>query len=82
MSTPSAFPPPPQPTPLILLILVGLPGSGKSTLAHALQDNLGWLRASQDDAPRRRRGECEDVVRIGLREGRNVVVDRVGFDVA
>ncbi|WVR08107.1 hypothetical protein IAU60_005153 [Kwoniella sp. DSM 27419] len=81
--------------PQILLILVGLPGSGKTTFAEALvrstepgQDaaacsrprQQAWIRASQDDAPNRRRQECESRVRWGLREGYNVVVDRVGFD--
>ncbi|RSH93345.1 hypothetical protein EHS25_007701 [Saitozyma podzolica] len=39
-----------------------------------------WIRASQDDAPSRRRQEVEALVRRGLEEGCNVVVDRVGFD--
>lgn len=39
-----------------------------------------WIRASQDDAPSRRRQECEGVVRMGLERGWNVVVDRVDFD--
>ncbi|WVQ79372.1 hypothetical protein IAT38_001469 [Cryptococcus sp. DSM 104549] len=39
-----------------------------------------WIRASQDDAPSKRRQECEARVRRGLSEGCNVVVDRVGFD--
>jgi len=73
--------------PQILLILVGLPGSGKTTFAEALiQDRDSnprkrkWIRASQDDAPSRRRQECEAVTRNGLRDGCNVIVDRVGFD--
>ncbi|KAK8849610.1 hypothetical protein IAR55_004945 [Kwoniella newhampshirensis] len=40
-----------------------------------------WIRASQDDAPSRRRQECESRVRWGLRQGYNVIVDRCGFDV-
>ncbi|ODO02866.1 hypothetical protein I350_05707 [Cryptococcus amylolentus CBS 6273] len=39
-----------------------------------------WIRASQDDAPSRRRQEVEALVGWGLREGCNVVVDRCGFD--
>lgn len=39
-----------------------------------------WVRASQDDAPSRRRQECEAAVKRGLAEGHNVLVDRVGFD--
>ncbi|KAL7425040.1 hypothetical protein Q5752_000728 [Cryptotrichosporon argae] len=39
-----------------------------------------WVRASQDDAPSRRRQECEAVVRAALEAGHNVVVDRVDFD--
>ncbi|KIR60118.1 hypothetical protein I314_03971 [Cryptococcus bacillisporus CA1873] len=39
-----------------------------------------WIRASQDDAPRKRRQECESRVRWGLKKGYNVLVDRVGFD--
>jgi adenylate kinase family enzyme len=73
--------------PQILLVLVGLPGSGKTTFAEALlRDTMPiggkrrWIRASQDDAPSRRRQECEAVTRNGLREGYNVIVDRVGFD--
>lgn len=67
---------------LTLLVLCGLPGSGKSTIAAALTSHATqrWVRASQDDAPSRRRQECEAMVRQGLRDGFNVVVDRVGFD--
>ncbi|WVQ66103.1 uncharacterized protein L199_004281 [Kwoniella botswanensis] len=71
----------------ILLILIGLPGSGKTTFSEALvshSQSTGeyrkWVRASQDDALNRRRQECEAVVRQALREGHNVVVDRVDFD--
>ncbi|WWC95772.1 hypothetical protein V866_002638 [Kwoniella sp. B9012] len=71
----------------ILLILIGLPGSGKTTFSEALvshSQSTGeyreWIRASQDDAPNRRRQECEAVVRQALQEGHNVVVDRVDFD--
>ncbi|WWC65761.1 uncharacterized protein I303_108383 [Kwoniella dejecticola CBS 10117] len=75
----------------IVLILVGLPGSGKSTFASALlalsqapsnatETPRKWVRASQDDAPSRRRQECEYVVRKALEDGHNVVVDRVNFD--
>ncbi|EAL20798.1 hypothetical protein CNBE1600 [Cryptococcus deneoformans B-3501A] len=39
-----------------------------------------WMRASQDDAPSKRRQECESRVRWGLKNGYNVLVDRVGFD--
>ena len=39
-----------------------------------------WVRASQDDAPNRKRQECEEVVRQALADGHNVVVDRVNFD--
>ncbi|WWD20237.1 hypothetical protein CI109_104713 [Kwoniella shandongensis] len=39
-----------------------------------------WIRASQDEAPNRRRQECEARVRWGLREGYSVIVDRCGFD--
>ncbi|ORY34808.1 AAA domain-domain-containing protein [Naematelia encephala] len=39
-----------------------------------------WIRASQDEAPSRRRQECEYAVRSGLENGFNVVVDRVDFD--
>lgn len=78
--------------PQILLVLIGLPGSGKTTFAEALVRNSTpddpdkpsssrqWIRASQDDAPSRRRQECEARVRNGLRQGHNVIVDRVGFD--
>ncbi|OCF62171.1 hypothetical protein L486_01838 [Kwoniella mangroviensis CBS 10435] len=71
--------------PPILLILVGLPGSGKTTFSEALVsqsigDHRKWIRASQDDAPNRRRQECEAIVRQALQEGHNVVVDRVDFD--
>ncbi|WWC73762.1 uncharacterized protein I206_107734 [Kwoniella pini CBS 10737] len=73
----------------IILILVGLPGSGKSTFSQALisiSENpfnsfqRKWVRASQDDAPNRRRQECEYVTRKALRDGYNVVIDRVNFD--
>jgi thymidylate kinase len=70
-----------------------LPGSGKTTFAEALvkhttsdstqpngQAGRPWLRASQDDAPSKRRQECEARVRNGLKQGYNVIVDRVGFD--
>ncbi|WRT69636.1 uncharacterized protein IL334_006625 [Kwoniella shivajii] len=39
-----------------------------------------WIRASQDEAPNRRRQECESRVKWGLDSGYNVVVDRVDFD--
>lgn len=74
--------------------MIGLPGSGKTTFAEALVESTSsttdgaiegattrrWLRASQDDAPSRRRQECEARVRNGLKQGYNVIVDRVGFD--
>nr|XP_019043610.1 hypothetical protein I302_08190 [Kwoniella bestiolae CBS 10118]OCF22540.1 hypothetical protein I302_08190 [Kwoniella bestiolae CBS 10118] len=79
--------PQPQLSPQILLVLVGLPGSGKTTFSealvsqsHKISDSRNWVRASQDDAPNRRRQECEAVVRHALQEGHNVVVDRVDFD--
>ncbi|KAJ9126664.1 hypothetical protein QFC24_001694 [Naganishia onofrii] len=65
---------------LQVLILVGLPGSGKSCLANALESTGKWVRASQDDAPNRRRQEAEAMTRNALRTQRNAVVDRVGFD--
>ncbi|WWC92741.1 uncharacterized protein L201_007700 [Kwoniella dendrophila CBS 6074] len=74
-------------SPQIVLVLVGLPGSGKSTFsealvsAHQLNKDRKWIRASQDDAPNKRRQECEAVVRKALYDGNNVVVDRVDFDV-
>jgi GTPase SAR1 family protein len=82
-----------QPQPQILLIFCGLPGSGKTLLSEALvrhsapesaatQTKRKWVRASQDDAPARRRQQCEAVARQALAEGNNVVVDRVGFDPA
>jgi adenylate kinase family enzyme len=84
IDTPSAASSEPQ----ILLVLVGLPGSGKSTFAEALVDwshrTLGkhrrWTRASQDEAPSKRRQECEGLVRSALERGDNVIVDRVDFD--
>lgn len=39
-----------------------------------------WVRASQDDAPSRRRQEAERVTREALMSGDNVVVDRCDFD--
>lgn len=39
-----------------------------------------WTRVSQDEAPSRRRQECERQVVDALRRGDNVVVDRVNFD--
>ena len=39
-----------------------------------------WTRVSQDEAPSRRRQECERQVIEALRRGENVVVDRVNFD--
>ncbi|KAJ9106146.1 hypothetical protein QFC21_001288 [Naganishia friedmannii] len=61
---------------LQVLILVGLPGSGKSCLANALEGTGRWVRASQDDAPNRRRQEAEAMTRSALRTQRNAVVDR------
>jgi len=59
-----------------------------SNSTNELVDNLakrmrrrGWIRASQDESPNRRREECEALVRNGLNGGYNVIVDRVGFDV-
>ncbi|WOO84088.1 Transcription factor [Vanrija pseudolonga] len=76
--------------PQTLLVLVGLPGSGKSTLANALvaasesaawpPTARRWVRASQDDAPSKRRQEVEGLVARALADGHNVVVDRVDFD--
>jgi len=54
-------------------------GSGKTTLAEAMV-KTGWVRASQDDAPSKRRQECEAMVRSALGEGKDVIVDRVDFD--
>lgn len=62
----------------ILLILVGLVGSGKSTLAQSLSTQLDWTRVCQDDLGDRR--SCEGRVERALREGKDVVVDRVNFD--
>jgi adenylylsulfate kinase-like enzyme len=78
----TVVPPSGAPAKLTLLVLCGLPGSGKSTIAAALTSHATqrWVRASQDDAPNRRRQECEAMVRQGLKEECNVVVDRVGFD--
>jgi hypothetical protein len=52
----------------------------QTTLAQEMVKTGRWVRASQDDAPNRRRQECEAMVRSGLRQGKDVVVDRVGFD--
>jgi hypothetical protein len=54
--------------------------SFQTTLAQEMVKTGRWVRASQDDAPTRRRQECEAMVRSGLRQGKDVVVDRVGFD--
>ncbi|WVQ95988.1 hypothetical protein IAU59_003088 [Kwoniella sp. CBS 9459] len=56
---------------------------GLDTTADGLDGAEGhrkWVRASQDDAPNRRRQECEARVRWALGQGCNVIVDRVGFD--
>ncbi|GHJ88521.1 hypothetical protein NliqN6_4923 [Naganishia liquefaciens] len=66
--------------PLQVLLLVGLVGSGKTALAQALENTGNWVRASQDDAPNRKRQEAEAMTRRALREKRNVVIDRVNFD--
>lgn len=63
-----------------MLLLVGLVGSGKTGLAQALENTGNWVRASQDDAPNRKRQEAEAVTRRALRDRRNVVIDRVNFD--
>lgn len=39
-----------------------------------------WSRVSQDEAPNRRRQECEAALREALYRGENVIVDRVNFD--
>ncbi|KAJ9098783.1 hypothetical protein QFC19_006260 [Naganishia cerealis] len=65
---------------LQVLVLVGLPGSGKSCLANALESTGRWIRASQDDAPNRRRQEAEAMTRKAIQSQRNAVIDRVGFD--
>ncbi|OCF42019.1 hypothetical protein I317_04211 [Kwoniella heveanensis CBS 569] len=56
--------------------------SGSSSNTNSLRRTRSrkWIRASQDDAPNRRRQECEARVRWALNEGYNVIVDRVGFD--
>lgn len=41
-----------------------------------------WTRVSQDEAPSRRRQECEVATRTALARGDNVVIDRVNFDPA
>jgi predicted kinase len=61
-------------------MLVGLVGSGKTGLANALESTGKWVRASQDDAPNRRRQEAEAMTRKALRGGHNAVIDRVNFD--
>lgn len=59
-----------------LVILVGPPGSGKSTLAKSYE-NLGFVRISQDD-----QGKTEHIALFeeAIREGRDIVVDRMNFN--
>lgn len=74
------------PTTLTVVILCGAPGSGKSTFARALIDQLHsvgnqpWVRVCQDscgkDGKRGSRDQCLKQVERGLREEKNVIVDR------
>ncbi|RXK41808.1 hypothetical protein M231_00807 [Tremella mesenterica] len=54
--------------------------ASSSQHSSLLQRRRQWIRASQDDAPGRRRKECELVVQRALQQGHNVVVDRCDFD--
>ncbi|CAG8495757.1 7586_t:CDS:2 [Diversispora eburnea] len=62
------------------IICVGVPGSGKTTFAKNLCKIYPetWCRINQDDLGNRR--ACEDLVKKKLKEGKNVIVDRVNFD--
>ncbi|BGP41382.1 hypothetical protein JCM10450v2_005424 [Rhodotorula kratochvilovae] len=66
-------------SPQRLIVLAGVVGSGKSSLASAWQDLVpGWVRVNQDDLGDRR--ACEHAVRVALRAGTSVLVDRQNFD--
>ena len=48
--------------------------------SRPFRQTRAWTRVSQDEAPSRRRQECERQVVDALGKGDNVVVDRVNFD--
>lgn len=54
------------------------PGSGPDSKSRLIRRR--WTRISQDEAPSRRRQECERQLVDSLRRGENVVIDRVNFD--
>lgn len=62
---------------LKMILLVGPPGSGKSTLAKKYEAE-GFVRISQDDMGK---GGHQEAFMECVREGKNIVVDRMNFDV-
>lgn len=60
-----------------MTLLVGPPGSGKSTLAKQYEAK-GYVRISQDDQGK---GGHQDLFRDSGREGKDIVVDRMNFNV-
>jgi DNA 3'-phosphatase len=68
----------------ILLVLVGVQGTGKTTLCNYLtNENSNWDHHSQDTIANGRPGKREAVEEAAiksLREGKNVVIDRMHLD--
>ncbi|KAL5531664.1 hypothetical protein ACEPAG_4541 [Sanghuangporus baumii] len=63
----------------IVLVLVGLIASGKSTFAKALEEHFPeFRRCNQDDLGDRK--TVEQLVRISLKQGLSVCIDRTNFD--
>ncbi|KAL5536915.1 hypothetical protein ACEPAF_738 [Sanghuangporus sanghuang] len=63
----------------IVLVLVGLIASGKSTFAKALEEHFPeFRRCNQDDLGDRK--TVEQLVRISLKQGFSVCIDRTNFD--
>ncbi|GLI59676.1 hypothetical protein VaNZ11_001616 [Volvox africanus] len=58
---------------MYVLVLVGIPGAGKSTLCKRLASS-GWRHINQDELGSRR--SCEESMRMALRAGQHIVIDR------
>ena len=59
------------------VILVGPPCSGKTTYCKTSEELKGYVRISQDDLGR---VECDKLFNQCITDGKDVVIDRMGFN--